>query len=96
MAEPVPQRLTIEDVELLEDRDGVRYELWDGVPVPMTGGTPAHNLMALGLRDVIKPQLPTGCRVFVADVGLRLGESQPSIKAYPDVMVVCDPQPQTY
>lgn len=96
MAEPAPQRLTIDDVELLEDRDGVRYELWDGVPVAMTGGTPAHNLIALGLRDVIKPQLPAGCRVFVADVGLRLGESQHSNKAYPDVMVVCDPQPQTY
>lgn len=96
MSEPALKQLTIDDVEKLEDRDGLRYELWDGEPVAMTGGTPAHNLIALGLRDVIKPQLEPGCRVFVADVGLRLGESQHSNKAYPDVMVVCNPKPETY
>lgn len=96
MAEPVLKPLTFDDAEKLEDRDGLRYELWDGEPVAMTGGTPAHNLIALGLRDVMKPQLEPGCRVFVADVGLRLGESQHSNKAYPDVMVVCNPQPETY
>ena len=96
MSEPAFKPLTLDDVEKLEDRDGLRYELWDGEPVAMTGGTPAHNLIALGLRDVIKAQLNPGCRVFVADVGLRLGESQHSNKAYPDVMVVCNPQPETY
>jgi len=96
MPDPALKSLTFDDVEKLEDRDGLRYELWDGQPVATTGGTPAHNLIALGLRDVIKPQLEPGCRVFVADVGLRLGESQHSNKAYPDVMVVCNPQPQTH
>ena len=96
MSEPALQPLSFDDVDQLEYRDGLRYELWDGELVPMTGGTPAHNLIALGLRDVIKPQLKRNCRVFVADVGLRLGESQHSNKAYPDVMVVCDPQSETY
>ncbi|MGF1613971.1 MAG: Uma2 family endonuclease [Gammaproteobacteria bacterium] len=96
MSEPALKRLTFDDVEKLEDRDGLRYELWDGEPVAMTVGTPAHNLIALGLRDVIKPQLEPACRVFVADVGLRLGESQHSNKAYPDVMVVYNPKPETY
>jgi Uma2 family endonuclease len=96
MAQPAHQPRTFDDVETLEDRDGLRYELWNGAPVAMTGGTPQHNLIALGLRDVIKPQLDPSCRVFVADVGLRLGEAQRSNKAYPDVMVVCNPQSQTY
>lgn len=96
MPEPALKSLTFDDIEKLEDRDGRRYELWDGEAVAMTGGTPTHNLIALGLRDVIKSQLAPGCRVFVADVGLRLVESPYSNKAYPDVMVVCDPQPQTY
>ncbi|MGF1615713.1 MAG: Uma2 family endonuclease [Gammaproteobacteria bacterium] len=55
-----------------------------------------HNLIAVGLRDVIKPQLEPACRVFVADFGLRLGKSERSNKAYPDVMVVCNPKPETY
>lgn len=81
MSGPALKRLTFDDLEVLEDRDGLRYELWDGIPVAMTGGTAAHNLIALGLRDVIKPQLDRICRVLVADVGLRLGASQRSNKA---------------
>jgi Uma2 family endonuclease len=96
MPEPALKRLTFDDLEALEDRDGRRYELWDGIPVAMTGGTAAHNLIALGLRDIIKPQLDGNCRAFVADVGLRLGASQRSNKAYPDIMVVCNPQPEPY
>lgn len=96
MSQPALKPLTFEDIEALEARDGLRYELWEGEPLAMTGGTPAHNLIALGLRDVIKPQLKPGCRVFVADVGLRLGQSTHSDKAYPDVMVVCNPLPDTY
>jgi len=96
MPEPALKSLTFDDVEKLEDQDGLRYELWNGEAVALTGGTPAHNLIALGLRDVIKPQLTPGCRVFVGNVGLRLGESLYGNKAYPHVMVVCDPQPQTY
>jgi Uma2 family endonuclease len=95
MPEAALQPLTFDELEALEDREGRRYELWNGQAYAMTGGTPAHNLIALGLQAVIKPQLPRGCRVFVADVGLRLGPSAYSDKAYPDVMVVCQPQPET-
>lgn len=97
MAEPALKSLTFDDVEILEDRDGLRYELWGGEAVAMTGGTPAHNLIALALARTLYPQLKgTPCRVFMADVGLRLGEFARSNKAYPDVMIVCNPKPQVY
>jgi Uma2 family endonuclease len=91
MSGPAQKPLTFHELEAIEDRDGLRYESWDGQLVPMTGGTLAHNLIALGLQGVIKPQLEPPCFVTVADVGLRLNSSANSNKAYPDVMVVCDP-----
>lgn len=94
MSELAIKPLTFDELEALEDRDGLRYELWDGRPVAITGGTLAHNLIALGLRDVIKPQLKPGCGVTGADVGLRFDPSVYSNKAYPDVMVVCHPDPE--
>ncbi len=96
MSEPALKPLTFDEVEAIEDRDGLRYELWDGELVAMTGGTPAHNLIALGLRDAIKPQLTAGCDVYVADVGLRFSRDAHSNKAYPDIMVVCNPHDDTF
>lgn len=96
MPELAVKPLTFDEVEVLEDRDSLRYELWDGQPVAMTGGTLTHNLIALGLRDVIKPQLKPGCHVTVADVGLRFNPSVYSNKAYPDIMVICDPELERY
>ena len=39
MPETVLKPLSFEESEALEDRDGVRYELWRGQPYAMTGGT---------------------------------------------------------
>jgi len=44
MADPALKPLTFDDMEALEDRDGLRYELWRNEPVAMTGGASAHNL----------------------------------------------------
>jgi Uma2 family endonuclease len=96
MTETVSKPLTLQELEALEDQDGLRYERWDGQPVAMTGGTRAHNLIALGLRDVLKSQLPRQCDVFVADMALRFSPDASSDQAYPDVMVVCGAERGTY
>jgi Uma2 family endonuclease len=96
VSEPAQKSLTFDELEAIEDRDGLRYELWDDQLVAMTGGTLAHNLIALGLQGVIKPQLKPPCFVTVADVGLRLSPDVNSNKAYPDVMVVCNPDSEFY
>jgi len=92
MKERALKRMTLADLEALEERTGQRYELWQGQPVAMTGGTAAHNLVALGLYRAIYPQLKPHCRAFVADVKLRLAEADDSDTTYPDLMVVCNPQ----
>ncbi|MGH8584141.1 MAG: Uma2 family endonuclease [Gammaproteobacteria bacterium] len=96
MPEPSLKTLLFDDVVALEDRDGSRYELWEGQPHAMTGGTRAHNRIALGLRDIIKSQIPRACDVFVADMALRLSPEGASNRAYPDVMVTCNADPGSY
>lgn len=96
MKQPRAQSMTFDELAALEDATGLRYELWNGEPIAMTGGTLKHNLIALGLRDTIKPRLKPGCRVVVADIKLRLSEAARSNTAYPDVMVVCEPLPGSY
>ena len=96
MSAGILQKISFDELELLEDQTGQRHELWDGQPVAMTGGTRAHNLIALGLRDALKTRLPPQCDVFVADMGLRLSAAASSDKAYPDVMAVCDAEHGAY
>ena len=90
MSEAAVQPLSFAEIEAMEDRDGLRYELWDGEPVAMTGGSSAHNLIALGLRDVIRPQARP-CMAYVADMALKFQPGAYSDKAYPDMMLVYEP-----
>jgi Uma2 family endonuclease len=96
MKQAVFKPMSFDELKTLENATGRRYELWDGQPLAMTGGTLKHNLIALGLHRAIHSQLPTGCRVTVAYVMLRLDEADNGDSAYPDVMVVCEPQPGSY
>ena len=82
-------------VELLdiEEQTGNKYELLDGHIVAMTGGTKAHNLIALGLFSEIDAQKNDHCRLYVADVKLRINRehntSDTDTATYPDVMLAC-------
>jgi Uma2 family endonuclease len=93
MIQPVLKPITLVELEAMEDAAERRYELWRGQPFAMTGGTPVHNLVTLGLYRALYPQIKAGCRIFVADVKLRLGEADDSDSAYPDLMLVCDDKP---
>lgn len=96
MTETVLKPLSFEETEALEDLDGIRYELWRGQPYAMTGGTSAHNQITLELRQCIKRQTDRHCLVFAADMALKLSAGAYSDKAYPDVMLVCDPLEGVY
>lgn len=92
----LPAIHNVAELQELETFTGQRFELLDGQVLNMTGGTRAHNLIALGLFSEIEGQKPAGCRLYVADVKLRLqgnrrGETQDSV-TYPDVMLACGPE----
>jgi Uma2 family endonuclease len=64
-----------------------RHEYIDGEIIPMTGGTPNHNQIALNLSSALNFALKRQpYRVFVTDQ--RLWISRKRIYTYPDVMVV--------
>lgn len=71
----------------IEVKSEERHEYIDGQIIPMTGGTPNHNQIALNLSGTLNFALKRQpYRVFVTDQ--RLWIPQKRINTYPDVMVV--------
>jgi Uma2 family endonuclease len=74
----------------LEETAESRSEYRDGEIIPMTGGTPNHNQIALNFSAAIKAALRgQPYRVFMTD--LRLWIPQRKIYTYPDVMIASHP-----
>lgn len=91
---PNPKAIySFDDLLELEELSGIKYELLDGHIFAMTGGTKAHNLIALGLFIEIDAQKEADCRLYVADVKLRVSqngqENNIDTSLYPDVMLAC-------
>ncbi|MFB2975406.1 Uma2 family endonuclease [Microseira sp. BLCC-F43] len=71
----------------LEVNSEERHEYIDGQIIPMTGGTPNHNQIALNLSGSLNFALKRqSYRVFVTDQRLWIPKKR--IHTYPDVMVV--------
>ena len=81
---------TVDEYLDLEVASESRSEYRNGEIIPMTGGTPNHNEIAVNLLAVIKPALRgKPYRLFSADQRLWI----PDVKmhTYPDVMVAPKP-----
>lgn len=83
-----------------EETQELRYEYLDGVVYAkdeiygMTGGTLAHNDIALNLYSALRSFIRTkGCRVNVADVKVQTAETGAFF--YPDLLISCDPRDKT-
>ena len=81
---PAQEGWTVADVDALPDRDGVRYELVDGVPHVMTPPRIEHQNALLELHLALRVTAPPGLRV-VQGVGVLLAEDQRPI---PDLVVI--------
>lgn len=89
--------MTPEEYLEWEETQELRYEYVDGVVYAkdevygMTGGTLAHNDIALNLYSALRSPIRTkGCRVNVADVKVQTAETGAFF--YPDVLISCDPR----
>jgi len=81
---------TVDEYLELEIASEILNEYRNGEIIPMTGGTPNHNEIAVNLLAVIKPALRGNpYRLFSADQRLWI----PDVKmyTYPDVMVALKP-----
>jgi Uma2 family endonuclease len=74
----------------LEVNSDIRHEYINGLIIPMTGGTPDHNQLALNFSGTLNFLLKRQpYRVFVTDQRLWIPNRR--IHTYPDIMVVQTP-----
>ncbi|WP_230839812.1 Uma2 family endonuclease [Gloeobacter morelensis] len=74
-----------------ESYQQIRHEYVHGEIFGMTGGSIAHNTVAVNVARLLGNHLETSgspCRVFISDVKAQITEDGPFY--YPDVMVTCD------
>jgi Uma2 family endonuclease len=98
MAEPQPRLMTVEEFYAWQLDQEERYELVDGIPVPlrgMTGASNAHDAIVVNLIISLGNQLRGGpCRVASADTAVRTAIRR---LRRPDVTVECAPvDPASY
>ncbi len=79
-------------LQFLDGRPDERWELIDGRPLMMAGGTVNDNLIALNVaRLLFSPARKSGCRVQTSDVLVSASEDA-DFAAFPDVFVHCGPK----
>lgn len=70
----------------------IRHEYIGGAVYAMLGGSEAHNVLCGNLYTALRQHLRgKPCKVFMADMKLRLSIAEDDIFYYPDVFVSCDP-----
>jgi Uma2 family endonuclease len=91
MAQALEQRIyTSDEYFELELASETRSEYRNGDIIPMTGGTPDHNELAINLAALLKSALRgKPYRIFATDQ--RLWVPNRNLYTYPDVMVVEKP-----
>lgn len=93
MSAPVPTHVTVEEYLGLERESPVKHELVGGVMHAMAGASARHTMLALAVASALRSAaLATGCRTYMADMKVRVGDAF----YYPDVMVACDDLPDPY
>jgi Uma2 family endonuclease len=87
--------MTFEEYLEFEEQSRVRHEYVAGEIFAMTGVTKRHNLIAGRLYLELANQLKGGpCDPYMSDVKVKLQVNRDIHVYYPDVMVVCGPDPQ--
>jgi len=88
MSDTAFQRMTVEEFLHWEDRQEPKYELVDGRPVMMTGGTAAHGDLRFNICAHFKQGLRgRPCR---AHLDLKVVCGNANVR-YPDVQIDCGP-----
>lgn len=84
------QKMTPEEYLKWEAKQELRHEYIDGEIIAMTGGSLAHNDIALNFYRALYPHLrQKGCRVNVSDAKVQANKN--SRYFYPDIVISCHP-----
>ena len=87
------QSVTEEDYLQGELKSDTKHEFIQGEIYAMAGASEDHGSIALNIGSEFRNHLKTSpCRTFVADMKVKVNENF----YYPDVIVVCEEDPETY
>jgi Uma2 family endonuclease len=90
------QLMSVEDYLTGELASPVKHEYLGGVVYAMAGARNAHNLIATNIVGALHARLRgRPCRPFTSDTKVRIRLPTQVRFYYPDVSVVCRPNPQT-
>lgn len=93
---PTPQAISVEEYLAGELLSEVKHEYIAGVVHAMAGGSNSHNMIASNVQGELRDRLKDSpCREFNSDTKVRIQTQRGTIFYYPDVQVVCRPNPQT-
>src|SRR3954470_15700773 len=88
--------VSVEDYLAAEGISPVKHEYLGGVVYAMAGAGNAHNLIATNALGALYARLRgRPCRPFNSDTKIRIRLPTQVRFYYPDVSVVCKPNPQT-
>ncbi|NJN62804.1 MAG: Uma2 family endonuclease [Coleofasciculaceae cyanobacterium RL_1_1] len=88
VATPQPQVVSAAQYLAWEPQQERRYELVRGIPIAMTGGSLAHNDIAINLLSALRPATRSqNCRLNMADAKVQISDTT---YRYPDLVVSCD------
>lgn len=84
--------VTVDEYIEGEQVSEIRHEYIGGQVYAMSGGSEAHNLLSGNLYAALREHFRgQPCKVFMADMKLRLNIAEDDIFYYPDLLVSCDP-----
>ena len=87
--------MSVEDYLAGEQAGNVRHEFIGGAVYAMAGASEEHNVISVNITAALHSHLRgKPCRVFMADLKVRLQTARTDIFYYPDVMVTCDASDQ--
>lgn len=85
--------VSVEDYLAGERVSTVRHEYIGGAVYAMAGASDDHNTISLNMATALRAHLRgRPCRVFMAEVKVRLEIARQEIFYYPDILVTCDPR----
>lgn len=88
--------ISVEDYLVGELTSPVKHEYLGGVIYAMAGARNAHNLIAANTQGALHGRLRGGpCRAFNSDTKIRVRLPSHIRFYYPDVPVICRPNPQS-
>jgi Uma2 family endonuclease len=89
-----PDLVTVEDYLAGEEKSDIKHEFLGGVIHAMAGGTNDHAAIAMNAGISLGSQLRgKSCRTFGSDAKVRIEFPDHTRFYYPDVQVVCHPNP---